>query len=106
MLPDKLQYQLKLNLQFDKSFFDRYVEIPDKPLDVHHKQCIHHQHQEKHKELASKLADQHRELHTFSNEQYTELKELSKDEESLKSVPELDETVLKPFTTETEEDES
>jgi hypothetical protein len=58
------------------------------------------------KELATKLAEQHRELHTFSNEQYTELKELSKDDESLKSVPELDEVILKPFTTETEEEDA
>ncbi len=58
------------------------------------------------KELATKLAEQHRELHTFSNEQYTELKELSKDDALLKSVPELDEVILKPFTTETEEEDA
>ncbi len=46
-------------------------------------------------EEASKLVEQYRELRTFSEDQYTQLKELNKKKDELKSLPEMDEDLLK-----------
>jgi len=46
-------------------------------------------------EESSKLVEQYRELRAFSEEQYTQLKKLSKKKADLKSLPELDEDLLK-----------
>jgi len=48
-------------------------------------------------EEAAKLAEQLRELQAFSEEQFTELKGLSENKDDLKTVPKLDEDLLKQF---------
>jgi len=48
-------------------------------------------------EEAEKLAKQHRELQIFSEEQFTQLKDLSEDKDELKTVPKVDEDLMKQF---------